>query len=77
MSHESQLRDHLILALAVVSMALISGCNQSSAPSASDEANMTEQSTALVPTGPWSQGDQKGMANTLGAGNHNRQSRDA
>ena len=68
MSHESQLRDHLILALAIVSMALISGCNQPSGPSAPDEANLTEQSTALVPTGPWSQGDQKGMANTLGTG---------
>ena len=38
---------------------------QSAAPT---EATITEQSKALVPTGPWPQGDERGMANTLGAG---------
>ena len=33
-----------------------------------NEAAMTEASKALVPSGPWPEGDQRGMANTLGAG---------
>ena len=32
------------------------------------EPSITEQSLALVPGGPWSEGDQLGMANTLGRG---------
>src|SRR5690606_34905858 len=32
------------------------------------EAQVTEQSKALVPTGPWAQGDERGMGNTIGNG---------
>jgi len=65
MSHQIQIRDCLLVASTI---ALLTGCNQAPAPSAPDEASVTEQSVAIVPTGPWSQGDQKGMANTIGAG---------
>ena len=34
----------------------------------SDEQGITAASKALVPTGPWAEGDEVGMANTLGAG---------
>ena len=34
----------------------------------STEAQVTEQSKALVPTGPWPQDDERGMANTIGTG---------
>ena len=36
------------------------------------EVAMTEASKALVPGGPWPDGDERGMANTLGAGTHMR-----
>jgi kynurenine formamidase len=65
MSHQIQIRDCLLVASAI---ALLAACNQPPAPGAPDEASVTEQSVAMVPTGPWSQGDQKGMANTIGTG---------
>lgn len=52
---------------------LATGCAK--APSASaqavaapTEAQITEESRALVPTGPWAQGDERGMGNTIGNG---------
>lgn len=41
---------------------------QSRAEAAATEQSITAQSTQLVPSGPWPEGDQVGMANTLGAG---------
>ena len=38
------------------------------APAQLTEAQVTEQSKSLVPTGPWPQGDERGMANTIGTG---------
>ncbi|MEM9529740.1 MAG: cyclase family protein [Pseudomonadota bacterium] len=38
------------------------------APMADTEQSMTEKSAARVPSGPWPAGDERGMANTLGAG---------
>ncbi len=36
--------------------------------SAVDQMAVVEKSKSMVPTPPWPAGDQKGMANTLGAG---------
>ena len=38
------------------------------APAQLTEAQVTEQSKSLVPTGPWPQNDERGMANTIGNG---------
>jgi kynurenine formamidase len=38
------------------------------APAPLTEAQVTERSKALVPTGPWPQNDERGMANTVGTG---------
>jgi kynurenine formamidase len=68
MSQEFHFRDSLIIIIVVASMAVTSGCSQSPGPATENTVSITEQSVALVPTGPWPPGDQKGMANTLGAG---------
>ena len=65
MSHQIQIRDFLLVASALV---LLTACNQAPAPGTPDEASVTEKSVAMVPAGPWSQGDQRGMANTMGDG---------
>ncbi len=65
MSHQIQIRDFLLVASALV---LLTACNQAPVPGTPDEASVTEKSVAMVPAGPWSQGDQRGMANTIGAG---------
>lgn len=56
------------LLLAVVTIAMVPGCDRLRHTALPDEAEVTELSKALVPTGPWPAGDQKGMANTLGPG---------
>jgi len=62
------------LAASALSMAIVVGCTQAPAPpepakpAAVTEQSVTEASKALVPTGPWPEGDQVGMANTLGNG---------
>ena len=71
MSHQNQVRDHILVASAIV---LLAGCNQAPEPTVSAEPELspemiaTKQSNTMVPVGPWDQGDQKGMANTIGAG---------
>ena len=69
MSHRNQIRNHIFVATAVV---MLTACEQAPAPVATvdapDEASVTERSIGMVPAGPWTQGDQKGMANTIGAG---------
>lgn len=54
----------------LVAMALALGMVSSLPSYAASEQQeaLVNQSKALVPTGPWPAGDQKGMANTLGAG---------
>jgi kynurenine formamidase len=58
-----------LIALAV-SGTLLASCAREPAPSATapTEADVTEATKALVANGPWPQGDERGMANTLGAG---------
>ncbi len=69
MSQPNQIREYLLVASAI---ALLAGCSQAPGPSAdpefTPEMSATKQSTSMVPTGPWAQGDQQGMANTIGAG---------
>ena len=71
MSHQIQIRNHILVASAIV---LLTGCDQtpemtvSAEPELSPEMIATKQSNTMVPIGPWDQGDQKGMANTIGAG---------
>lgn len=65
MSPQNQIRNFILVASAAL---LLAACSQPPAPAVPDEESVTEQSIAEVPTGPWPQGDQRGMANTLGAG---------
>ena len=69
MSRQFKLHSHIVVAAAIL---LISGCSQAPAPSAEPELTpemiATKQSNTMVPSGPWEQGDQRGMANTIGAG---------
>lgn len=64
------MRASISLIAVAVSVALLTSCGREPAASASEptEAQVTELSKALVMTGPWAQGDERGMANTLGAG---------
>lgn len=59
-------------ALSAVLILVVSGCQPppatDTAPETPDEQSITAASQALVPSGPWSTDDQKGMANTLGTG---------
>lgn len=49
--------------------AVLAGCSNAPPEAvAPTEAQITEMSKSMVPTGPWPQGDERGMANTLGAG---------
>jgi kynurenine formamidase len=64
-------RASISLAAVAVSGTLLASCaREQPAPSATvpTEASITEASKSLVANGPWSQGDERGMANTLGAG---------
>lgn len=58
------------LIIAAFSLMSIAACNQvpSREFNAESEQIVTEASKAFVPSGPWAEGDQVGMANTLGAG---------
>ncbi len=53
---------------ALLSLAVAAGIGGPAASVAQDERQVTERSRALVPEPPWPQGDQVGMANTLGRG---------
>lgn len=57
--------------LAFALAALATGCAKTPPPEVvapPTEAQLTEESKKLVPAGPWAQGDERGMANTLGNG---------
>lgn len=60
------------LLVAGLSMFVVAACNQAPPPvpviEPVTEQSLTADSAALVPTGPWAEGDQLGMANTLGGG---------
>jgi kynurenine formamidase len=74
MSHQNQLRNRTLVALAIAALFLVASCNQAQEPAApadpelTPEMSVTKQSATMVPNGPWGDGDQKGMANTIGAG---------
>lgn len=65
----SSLASISLIAVAV-SGTLLASCSREPAPSAAapTEEQVTEASKALVANGPWPQGDERGMANTLGTG---------
>jgi kynurenine formamidase len=56
------------LLIGVVVLTGLVACSQSTAPEAESEQSVSEASAAFVATGPWDDGDQMGMANTLGNG---------
>jgi kynurenine formamidase len=54
--------------IGIASIAFVAGC--ASLPGSEHEA--VGRSAAMVPTGPWPAGDERGMANTIGAGTYLR-----
>ena len=54
--------------LGIASLALLASC--ASMPGSEEEA--ARRSATMVPTGPWPAGDERGMANTIGAGTYMR-----
>ena len=74
MSQQHHGRNYVFLASAIASLLVLAACDRAPEPSVSAEPELTpemiatKQSDAMVPLGPWAQGDQKGMANTIGAG---------
>jgi kynurenine formamidase len=59
------MRTHTILTalLLAVSLGLLGACQKGQ-----DEKSVVEESKKMVPSGPWTAGDEQGMANTIGAG---------
>ncbi len=55
-------------AATVLALGVFIAAPVSSHAASEQQKALVDQSKALVPTGPWPAGDQKGMANTLGAG---------
>ena len=47
---------------------IVVACNQTPPPEPVTEQSVSAASAALVPGGPWDEGDERGMANTLGVG---------
>ena len=70
----SHISESMKSAVAGAAMAIFAGCSPATEPTApaeptvSPEVAVTESSQALVPSGPWPEGNQVGMANTIGAG---------
>ncbi len=50
----------------VAALTLLTGC--ATTTESNNEVSVTQKSATMVNTGPWPDGDQRGMANTLGAG---------
>ena len=67
--HTTRVRAFAFACTALVSLGLVAG-----AASAADQAQMdaVERSQANVAQPPWPEGDERGMANTLGAGTWSR-----
>lgn len=66
-------RPFFLTALSVATAVLVAGCaGQPAAAPADTEGDVTRKSRALVNTGPWPAGDQRGMANTMGPGTWSR-----
>ena len=74
MSHQNQVRNRIFVAAAIAALLVLASCNRapeltvSAEPALTPEMIATKQSNTMVPSGPWEQGDQQGMANTIGAG---------
>jgi kynurenine formamidase len=74
MSQQNQLCNHTLIASAIAALLVLSACDQAREPAApaepalTPEMSVTKQSNTMVPSGPWGDGDQRGMANTIGAG---------
>ena len=71
MSQQNRTRNHILLVSAIASLFILASCDQAREPADSGltpEMSVTKQSNTMVPIGPWDVGDQKGMANTIGAG---------
>ena len=71
MSQQNQLRNRALVVSAIASLFILVSCNQAQEPAApaesalTPEMSVTKQSATMVPTGPWGDGDQRGMANTI------------
>lgn len=71
MSHRIRIRTRILATSAVASLLVLAACEQArqtSEPELTPEMRVTKQSNTMVPIGPWGDGDEKGMANTLGSG---------
>ncbi len=74
MSHQYQVRNPVLVAPAIAALLILASCGRAPEPAASADSALTpemlatKKSSTMVPLGPWQQGDQKGMANTIGAG---------
>lgn len=71
MSKLIRIRTRIIAAPAIALLFVLAACEQAQQtgePELTPEMITTKQSDSMVPIGPWGDGDQKGMANTLGAG---------
>jgi hypothetical protein len=74
MSHRIQTPYYRTVASAIAAALMLASCEQPREAAAPAEAGLTpemsvtKQSGSMVPTGPWGEGDQQGMANTLGGG---------
>lgn len=75
MSHQNQTRNQFLAASAIASLLVVAACSPANKevaapaePALTPEMIVTKQSATLVPGGPWAEGDQMGMANTIGAG---------
>ena len=66
-NHPIDIAGKLAIGALALTIGLQFAAQRSIAQSDSQKA-LVEKSKELVPTGPWPVGDQKGMANTLGAG---------
>lgn len=59
----------LVLSSNLLMLIAAAGCARAPLEAARlTEQQVTEQSSSLVPAGPWPQGDERGMANTIGPG---------
>jgi len=64
----SRLHTHVASISTLAAMTLALGASTAYAADAGDRKAAVEMSKAMVTTGPWPAGDQRGMANTLGPG---------
>ena len=74
MSHKFKLRNKILFVISIASLLGLAACEPATEsvattdPGLTPEMIATKQSDSMVPVGPWAQGDQMGMANSIGAG---------